>query len=199
MTATVLAFNSRKQRIAFFLTLCVLVCRSIWKRLGLKFVFQWKWNCRSINMNFHLLQVQHELANNELSCSFIAIPKSVNVKRNNLPKFENCYYPSVIDLSHSQSAGKIDTAIFIHTGLQYCSRPSPVPKSTENISSCAVVVKLCDSLTLNVASIYLQRGPDELNTEWIKSPQDGHDNWLIKLLVVLLMHILLFGKRAVCM
>ena len=102
------------------------------------------------------------------------------MKRNNLPKFENCYSPPVIDLS--QSAGKMDTAIFIHTGLQYCSRPSPVPKSTENISSCAVVVKLCDSLTLNVASIYLQRGPDELNTEWIKSPQDGHDKWLIQVI-----------------
>ena len=52
-------------------------------------------------------------------------------------------------------------------------------KSTENISSCAVVVKLCDSLTLNVASINLQRDPDELNTEWIKSLQDWNDKWLI--------------------
>ena len=134
-------------------------------------IFQW--NCRSIFTNLHYL-VQH------LSTApkyHLLVLQSLNVTENKLPKLSGYDYPPVIPKEHNE--GKISTAIYIQENLNYSQIHPPIPRDTLNINACAARVKLNDAITLNVVSIYLPKGPDDKNTEWLRSLQDQNEKWLV--------------------
>ena len=131
-----------------------------------------QWNCRSIQTNLSYL-FQH-LESNEYQAIIL---QSLNVNTNKLPKLDNYYYPPVYHCDSEN--GKINCAIYIKTGLDYSFLPSPIPKDTPDIHSTGVTVKICDSLTLNIVSTYLPRGPNDKNTEWLRSLQIQKEKWLI--------------------
>jgi ribonuclease HI len=110
-----------------------------------------------------------------LHCYQIILIQSLNVKENRLPKLDQFYFPPIFNAGVD---GRINTAIYFRVGLQYCSRPSPVPKETEHVSSCAAVVKFNSNCIINVASVYLPRGQIESNTDWLQSIS-GKEKWVI--------------------
>lgn len=121
-------------------------------------IFQW--NARSVAVNLSYLQ---HLA----SCKYqVLVLQSLNVTSNKLPKLPNYYYPPVYSKLDCKPQNEIYTAIYVHQGLQYLPCESPVPTHLPDIHSCAICVKVNDSLTLNVVSVYLPRGPNDQNTEW---------------------------------
>ena len=121
-------------------------------------IFQW--NARSISTNAPYL-VQH-LADNNYQ---VLILQSLNVCKSKLPKLPNFYYPPV----HQQADEKdiIKVAIYIREGTDYCIRPSPASNSPHSLFSCAVTVRINNNVVLNVVSVYLPKGPDNINTEWL--------------------------------
>ena len=118
-----------------------------------------QWNCRSISTNLEYLK--QELASRE--CHVLLL-QSLSVKKQNLPKLEQFYYPPIVN--ECQANDKVMTAIYIFAGLEYKLRQMPIPSNTENISSCAVIIKFNKQLILNCASVYLPTGPNDKNTEW---------------------------------
>ena len=124
-------------------------------------VFQW--NCRSIYTNQDQL-VQH-LAGHDYQ---VLTLQSLNVKKDKLPRLKNYYFPPI----HQKvdTTEKINVAIYVREGVDYIYCPSPVPPDTPSIYSCATTIRF-NSLNLMVMSVYLPLGPNEQNTEWIRSLQ----------------------------
>ena len=133
-------------------------------------IFQW--NCRSILQNASLL-VQF-LSQNDFH---VLALQSLNTTSSKLPKLPNFSYPPIFEAD--PSTGKVYTAIYIHTHLSYniCSYPPSNP--ADNFYSCAITLKY-DDINLNVASIYLPKGPSDSNTDWLKClPQKFSGKWVI--------------------
>ena len=131
-----------------------------------------QWNCRSLATNFDYLK--QDLVSNDYQ---VLLLQSLNVKRNNLPRLKQFFYPPIYD--QKEPGGKINTAIYVRTDLQYCMKQSPVPADVENISSCAVTIRFSKSIIINCASVYLPKGPVNDNTDWLKTLNDQQEKWLI--------------------
>ena len=127
-----------------------------------------QWNTRSLIKNVPYLN--QYLATNHFQALLL---QSLNVNEPNLPELSGYYFPPV----HEQTdpVSRIQTAIYIRKGLHYCIRTSPAPKTIASISSCAVMIKFPSSLILNVASIYMPKGPDNENSEWLREFQDEQE------------------------
>ena len=135
-------------------------------------IFQW--NARSVAVNLSYL-LQH-LALHKYK---ILVLQSLNVTSNKLPKIPNYYYPPVYSKSDCKPQNKIYTAIYAYQGLQYSPCESPVATHLSDIHSCAVSVKVNNSLVLNIVSVYLPRGPNDHNTEWLNLLDDSKEKWFI--------------------
>ena len=133
-------------------------------------IFQW--NARSITTNAAYL-IEH-LANNNYQ---ILLLQSLNVCKNKLPRIPGFYYPPVHQSADEKEI--IKTAIYIKEDTEYCIRPSPAPNDLKNLHSCAATIKISNGVILNVASVYLPKGPDDQNTEWLKAFQNTSDKWLV--------------------
>ena len=131
-----------------------------------------QWNARSLVKNISYLT--NYLFSRNIQ---VLLLQSLNTTKSNIPKISGFYYPPIYDSKND--GGRIQTAIYVQEGLIYCERTSPVPKSCSSISSCAIIIKFSSSLVLNLASVYLPRGPDSTNTEWLKHFHDQRDNWII--------------------
>lgn len=131
-----------------------------------------QWNIRSISSNIDCLR--QFLASNVYH---VLLVQSLNINKNKLPKLDSYYYPPVVN----QEGDRANCVIYIHAGLRYCDRKSPVPEDIESkgIFSCAVTVQLPDSLKVNFACVYLPKGPNEVNTEWVKAIKNDNEKWII--------------------
>ena len=133
-------------------------------------IFQW--NCRSILPNSAYLT--HFLSQTE--CQVLTL-QSLNTTFAKLPHLPDYYYPPTCE------KGALDekkyTAIYVHKSLSYNDCQYPSTNSNNNFYSCAVTVNF-DKIQLNIASIYLPRGPNDLNTEWIRNlPNQLSGKWVL--------------------
>lgn len=127
-----------------------------------------QWNCRSILKNYnHLLQFlsQHEI--------YILSLQSLNTSVYNLPKIPNFYYPP--ETNSINNSNKIYTAIYINSNFSYVSIPSPIPLTMENTFSCSIQFKI-DKTTFTLLSVYLPKGPNKTNTDWLKNISSNNKN-----------------------
>ena len=131
-----------------------------------------QWNCRSLSTNVDF--IKHELASNSYD---ILILQSLNVSSNSLPCLPGYYYPPIYETGDLK--GKIQVAIYILEGLEYKPCEQHVPKNDTDIYTCSVTIQFKESFNLNVISVYLPRGPNERNTEWLRTIQDQHGKWVI--------------------
>ena len=129
-----------------------------------------QWNCRSILKNIDYLKQYLSSKNIQ-----VLLLQSLNVSSDNLPIIPGYYHPPVFE----QCLGRAQTAIYIREGLDFCIRTPPVSNNVISVSCCAVMVKFSANLILNLASVYLPKGPDNENTEWLKEFQDQRDKWII--------------------
>ena len=136
-------------------------------------IFQW--NARSIITNS--LQFKHHIDNNNYS---VLALQSLNVEPSKLPKLENYYFPP--QYTCSKETGKVMTAIYVRTNLDYC-RELPVLKShMENLKDfylTSVIIKINGDCQYNIMSVYYPKGPDNENTDWMKNIDYGHKKWII--------------------
>ena len=133
-------------------------------------IFQW--NCRSISTNLDYLK--HQLVSSDYD---VLILQSLNVTSNNLPSLRGYYYPPLYDSAHSTE--KVHTAIYIREDLEYNPCEYHVDKNDVDIHTCSATIRFKESFTLNVMSVYLPRGPNEKNTEWLRNIGDQNGKWLI--------------------
>ena len=103
--------------------------------------------------------------------------QSLNVTKHKLPRIAGYYYPPVHQ--HADSVTKISTAIYIKEGVEYSLCASPAPNNIAYLHSCAVRVKFHANLAMQFVSVYLPKGPNEFNTEWLRSLQDTHEKILV--------------------
>ena len=129
-------------------------------------VFQW--NCRSIDKNIDYLR-QHL---SDVTYDILSL-QSLNVKKDKLPHLKGYYFPPVFQAD--KISGKIFTAIYIKTYMNFTSCTSPVPPDINNIYSCAIKV-LAKKTPLIIVSTYLPKGPDNFNTEWLRLVNDSNTN-----------------------
>ena len=138
---------------------------------GSESIVIFQWNARSVTTNISYL-TQH-LANNK--CHILLL-QSLNVCKAKLPNIPDFYFPPI---HQADQKGVIKTAIYIREGIEYSIYQSPAPRNLDNLYSCAATVKINDNATLNIVSVYLLKGPDDQNTEWLKSFQNSNDKWFI--------------------
>ena len=132
-----------------------------------------QWNCRSVITNLHYL-TQHLSA-----VSYqVLVFQSLNVSQKNLPKLTNYSYPPIHE-DVLKDTEKIRTAIYVHENLKCSPCTSPVPTNKINLYSCAAKVKFNDHLAINIVSVYLPRGPNDENTEWLHTMQESNNKWLV--------------------
>ena len=129
-----------------------------------------QWNCRSILRNIDEL-IQH-LSSNKFK---VLLLQSINTSKNKLPHIPNFHYPPIYNQDES---GKINTAIYIHRNIDYHPMKSPVPLTIPHVNASAAMVKFNSKLIVNVVSVYLPKGPDNDNTEWLQNLPDK-EKWLI--------------------
>ena len=132
-------------------------------------VFQW--NCRSIDRNIDHLH-QH-LVNRKYD---ILSLQSLNIQKERLPKLRKYYYPPIFD-SDPQS-GKIYTALYISQKYNYIPYDIKKVKKEEGIFSCSVKIKYKGKILI-ISSIYLPQGPNNYNTEWMKTLNNNNNNTYI--------------------
>ena len=131
-----------------------------------------QWNCRSLSTN--LMYLKHHLVENEYD---ILILQSLNVTSDNLPNLPYFYYPPIHEVTDFKE--KIQSAIYIHEGLDYNPGEYNVSTNNTDIHTCTTSVKL-DKLILNIISLYLPRGPNEKNTEWLRTIEEKQNGkWFI--------------------
>lgn len=122
-------------------------------------VFQW--NCRSIDTNYDLLTQHLSGKNYNVLCL-----QSLSVQENKIPKLDNYFFPPTF---HSDPVnGKVQSAIYVRTNINYTNCACPIPKNTENTYACAIKVKILN-FELMVLSVYLPKGPVNTNTNWLQS------------------------------
>ena len=132
-----------------------------------------QWNCRSISTNLAFLK--HFLQSH--LCE-VLILQSLNTTSTKLPRLPNYYHPPVYEVGNSGK--KISTAIYILKELQYNVHINSVLKTYQDIHACAATVKFSNALTLNVMSVYLPKGPNDQNTEWLRTISDQQrGKWVI--------------------
>ena len=131
-----------------------------------------QWNCRSISTNLYEL-IQH-LSTHRYQ---VLALQSLNVIEQKLPKFQNYYYPPIYQTN--DETGRVSTALYIQEKVDYIEMQSPISKNVKNISISAAKLTFNKSDTLNIMSVYLPKGPDDKNTEWIRNLNDDNDKWLI--------------------
>ena len=132
-----------------------------------------QWNCRSISTNLSYLK--HYLVSN--NCD-ILILQSLSCKSSKLPRLPNYYFPPVYNIG--KESEKVHTAIYILNSLQYSICRCPDLKSDVDIYMCGATVKFSKSVIINVMSVYLPKGPNDKNTEWIKTVRDQQPGkWFI--------------------
>ena len=131
-----------------------------------------QWNCRSIQTNLSYL-IQHLQCNDYQAL----LLQSLNVNSNKLPKLDNYYYPPIYHRENKKD--KVNCAIYIRIGLNYSLCSSPAPQDTPDLYLCGATVHFCDSLVINLLSVYLPKGPNDHNTEWIRSLQFQNEKWIV--------------------
>ena len=133
-------------------------------------IFQW--NCRAISRRTDYLK--QYLAKED---HHILLLQSLYCSRAKLPKLAGYYYPPMIDLSTSEKY--VNVAIYIRDDLEYQFCKSPVPPDSDNVFSTAVTLKINQSKHINLASIYYPRGPNNLNSNWLKEFDVKNESWVI--------------------
>ena len=130
-----------------------------------------QWNCRSLMTN--LAYLKHYLTTT--ACD-VLILQSPNVSSKKLPKIPNFDYPPVCD----KPKGKVYTAIYILKGLDYSPLELSTLKDLTDIYVSGVTITFNKSLILNTLSVYLPKGPNDQNTEWLRTIQDfQRGKWII--------------------
>ena len=121
-----------------------------------------QWNCRSLGTNITYLN--HHLDSKHYD---VLILQSLNVTSSNAPHLSGFYYPPVIGVRETDDI--IQAAIYIREDLKYNILLNPSFDTTADIHACAVTIKFNDSTIIHVMSVYLPKGPNEQNTEWLRS------------------------------
>ena len=120
-----------------------------------------QWNCRSLEKNYaHLLQFL-----NQHNIDILSL-QSLNCTLQNLPKIPNFFYPPVTNSVNNSN--KIYTAIYIRKNISYISIVSPIPLTIENTYSCSIQLKI-NNKTFTILSVYLPKGPNKTDTDWLKN------------------------------
>ena len=132
-------------------------------------IFQW--NCRTISSNISYLKQYVSTEQHHI----LAL-QSLNVNRFKLPKLDGYFFPPI--LQYSKNDRKISTCIYIRDDLEYSSCKSPIHKELENIFSSVVKIKVNSQINVNILSVYYPIGPDETNSEWLRSI-DMNESWFI--------------------
>ena len=120
-----------------------------------------QWNCRSIGKNIPYL-IQH-LKNTNYE---IILLQALNIQLDKTPKIPGYYYPPLT--SHNTTTDKLQTAIYIKIDIKYTQLKIQDAINLENTFITAASILLPDNTTLNIASVYLPKGPIEDNTDWLK-------------------------------
>ena len=132
-----------------------------------------QWNARYISANFKYLKQYVDNINPHV----ISI-QSLNVNFYNLPKLKGYFYPPVTNIpTHKNS--KLHTALYLRDDTQYVPILSPVSKESFEAYGCAIKIKLNDNEDLNIGSIYLPKGPNPGNLDWIDYINQSSSSWLI--------------------
>ena len=132
-----------------------------------------QWNCRSLSTNLDYLV--HQLT---LDSYHILVLQSLNVKESKLPKLMNYDYPPVHNEVTTETE-MIKTAIYVKKGIEYSKCTSPAPTNVSNLYSSAATIKINQTFKINIVSVYLPKGPNNDNTEWIRSLQESNKKWLV--------------------
>ena len=130
-----------------------------------------QWNCRSIITN--LTYLEHHLSENKYK---ILVLQSLNVTESNLPKLKEYRFPPIYQKVKTKE--RVNTAIYIHETVNYTPCKSPMPNDIPSAHSCAAKIHFDSNTVFKVVSVYLPSGPNEQNTEWLRS-LNPNDNWLI--------------------
>ena len=132
-----------------------------------------QWNCRSLARN--IIYLNQHLASKKYE---VLLLQSLNVIPSKLPSIPGFYHPPAFEDRGENE--KVQTAIYIREGLDYNLPSSPCLKNIIDIHTSSVTIRFHESLTLNIMSVYLPKGPNEQNTEWLSTPDiQQKGKWLI--------------------
>ena len=130
-----------------------------------------QWNCRSIEKNLEQL-IQFLSLN---PCQILSL-QSLNVRASNLPKIKGYFFPPVFTLDNKTN--RVHAAIYICMDLDYIQTKMPIPTKVNDISGCAIKLKICNT-HCSVLSVYLPKGPNDNNTDWFKYLKNDKNNTYI--------------------
>ena len=134
-----------------------------------------QWNCRSIERNLDQLLQFLSIK----PCKILSL-QSLNIKKEKLPKIKGFFYPPVYNID--KNTLRVNTAIYIKSDLNYIQVTPPIPPTATNISACAIKTQIMNTLC-TIISIYLPKGPNDTNTEWLKYLNDTPNNKADKFIV----------------
>lgn len=120
-----------------------------------------QWNCRSLKSNITYLL--HHLNSHNYD---VLLLQSLNVIPSKIPYIAGFYYPPIIKARSTDNI--IQTAIFIREKLTYIDNSSTLNINATDIYACSATIKVNGSFIINVASVYLPKGPNDQNTEWMR-------------------------------
>ena len=132
-----------------------------------------QWNSRWLSTNFKFLKQYID----EINPHVISI-QSLNVNYFNLPKIQGYFYPPVTNIPDNKNS-KLHTGLYMRDDTQYVPITSPVPKDSIDAYGSAIKIRFNEKEDLNIASIYLPKGPNNNNNGWIDFINNSKSNWLI--------------------
>lgn len=123
-----------------------------------------QWNCRSIDKNMD--QLSQFLTSQP--CHILCL-QSLNVRHLNLPNIQGYFFPPIYSID--KKINRVSTAIYIRSDIAYTNFNPPINNTCENIIISAVKIKLDNSYYI-IMSVYLPKGPNNSNTDWLKYLND---------------------------
>lgn len=87
------------------------------------------------------------------------------------------FFPPIFNLD--SNTGRVSTALFIQLDIEYVSITPPIPTTANNINACALKMNIFSNSCI-IISVYLPKGPNENNTDWLKHiKKDNNENYII--------------------
>ena len=107
----------------------------------------------------------------------VLLLQSVNCKKNDMPIIEGWMLAEVAYRKYTKSKTRlVDTCIYIRSNLEYYKAKSPIPIQ-ENMSSCAIRVKINDNLSTTYINVYYPTGIAKYDYSYLTTLKStpGHD------------------------
>ena len=97
----------------------------------------------------------------------VLLLQALNLSSDKVVNLCGFYYPPIIN--EVGPLKRVQTAIYIRVGLKYNILQNTHLINMPDIHACSAAIQFCNSNVINFMSVYLPKGPNDQNTEWLRS------------------------------